>query len=81
MGDRKHLRINSVARQTQPAREPLLAIVPNAAQSGLSTMQAQCLNVAKKVFSDFGTRVHQPFQIHDANPVSVSWKQHNGLVS
>ncbi|WP_271627509.1 hypothetical protein [Bradyrhizobium sp. CCBAU 11445] len=81
MGDWKHMRINSVAGQTQPTREPLFAIVPNAAQSGLSAMQAQRLNISKKMFSDFAPLVHQPSEIYDANPVRVSWKQHNRLMS
>lgn len=75
----KHIGIKSITGQTEPASEPFLPIVSNAAQSGLSTMQVQCVNVPKKMVSNLRMFTHHAAQILDTNPMRASGKEHNRL--
>ncbi|ANW03035.1 hypothetical protein LMTR13_25670 [Bradyrhizobium icense] len=77
---KQHISIKGVTRRTQPPREPFLAIVSHAAQSGLSAMQVQCMDVPEKMFSNFSAIVHHSSQILDTNSVRASRKEHNRLM-
>lgn len=75
----KHIRFESVTRQTEPAREPLLQIVSNAAQTRLSAMQVLRLDIPNKVLSDFGALGQEASQVLEKNSVRTSGNQHNRL--
>ncbi|WP_245286736.1 hypothetical protein [Bradyrhizobium sp. ARR65] len=81
MSNWKHLGAKSIACQTEPARKPLLAIVPDTAEPSLSAMQGLGLNVPKEMFSNFRTRVHHPMQMLYPDSVRTAGKEYNSLVS
>ncbi|MCA6112981.1 hypothetical protein [Bradyrhizobium cenepequi] len=80
MDNWQHTSVNSITRQTKPAREPLFAILPNPAQSCLNALKCQRLNVPKEMLSDLRTLLHQPTQILDTDPVRGSGKEHHRLM-
>ncbi|WP_245309069.1 hypothetical protein [Bradyrhizobium retamae] len=80
MGNWKYMSIKSITCQTEPTREPLFAAVSNAAQSRLSGMQCQRLNVPGNVFSNLNSLIHYPTQILDPDSVRTSWNEHHSLV-
>ncbi|RXH40420.1 hypothetical protein XH94_13195 [Bradyrhizobium zhanjiangense] len=80
MGNREHVSASSITGQAEPAGEPLFAIMPDTAQSCLSAMDAQRLNIPKKVFPNLRTLVHDPAQILDRNPECSSGNDHDTLM-
>lgn len=78
--DRSLPSLKGITRQTEPAREPFLAIMPNTAKSGLSAMQAQPLSIPREMLPKFKTLVCNSAQILDTDPVRASREEHDRLM-
>jgi len=77
---RKSVAVECIARQTEPARQPLFEIVSNTAQSRLSAMCGECLNVSRQMFANLRSLVHHASQIVSVDFQRASGKKHDGLM-
>ncbi|MDA9406983.1 hypothetical protein XH80_09675 [Bradyrhizobium sp. CCBAU 45384] len=75
----KHISIESITRQTQPAREAFLQIVPNATESRLGAVHILRLGIPDKMLSDFGAPRQDSSQVFSKNSVRTSGNEHNRL--